>query len=113
MSSFETLHSYFEFVFLIFCFQVCLVVSLLPSLMIVGMVIHLAGTTLIRQEDGVNALNLLSKLMMGVCRYWYVSSSINPELQNTIKRDKFVMVSLLIPQVRSRYFHKTCTNIYS
>ena len=111
MSSFETLHSYFEFVFLIFYFQVCLVVSLLPSLMIVGMVIHLAGTTLIRQEDGDNAVNLLSKLMM--CRYWYVSSSINPELQNTIKRDKFVMVSLLIPQARSRYFHKTCTNIYS
>ena len=111
MSSFETLHSYFEFVFLIFYFQVCLLVSLLPSLMIVGMVIHLAGTTLIRQEYGVNTLNLLSKLMM--CRYWYVSSSINPELQNTIKRDKFVMVSLLIPQARSRYFHKTCTNIYS
>ena len=33
-------------------------VSFLPSLMIVGMVIHLAGTTLIRQEDGVNALSL-------------------------------------------------------
>ena len=41
-------------------------VSLLPSLMIVGMVIHLAGTTLIRQEDGDNAVNLLSKLMMQV-----------------------------------------------
>ena len=31
-------------------------------------------------------------------RYWYVSSSFNVTAQNNLKRDKFIVIALLIPQ---------------
>ena len=64
------------------CFecQVCLGVSILPTCCLVGSMIHLAGTTLIR--------------------YLFVRSSLDHKTQIMMKKGHFVAVAFILPQVR-------------
>ena len=58
----------------------CLLVSIFPSILLVGALIHQTGTTMIR--------------------YWFVRSSLDVSTQIMMKKGHFVAAAILIPQVR-------------